>query len=672
MRLLELDPQFAQEFPKYKHVKKGGFSVFKGKAGKGMPEEVGVFLRERLQFFRQGMVFNPPSLYRPPIEVPPPASSTSKPLSGARHSQEQDTLWWGQRRLCEAGARSVVREHAGGRSPHSPLRPACQVRMLPMRELRHLHRTWLTPHLLDRDRPTWSVPANFRDTIAPSGDHAGKAIVLSPIGPLNYIARGANSQLGECPTLALGRHPAANAVVARKMLSRLAEDAAWLRDQAASEARAPHLAGFDGAAPSQASFAQQESVLNRLVGALDKLHADDLAAFEAELPQVLQLASQGPPNAPESERRARALAQWAQCERPIGLGLLSELLMSRRGEVELRALNPLLGEQDARAAMDGTAALLLRVSRSIFAAKARAVAWKLQRTLASLKAKLSAGGGAAAQADVAQAVASLRVVSETLARTLCFRRAHVTPPKRAPPGAAGVGADGVVPASLDPRMLVFEFAGGMVLRPPQVSLISKLVSGATQGRSMCHQMLMGEGKTTVIAPMLALLIGDGSMLVTQIVPTPLLRFSHATLRSAFSAPPLHKPVWTFRFDRRASVTIELLDKARDASLGPHLPSASPRPPLGRTSAPLDQVRAAVTERAVLLSTPAAVKAFLLKLLELLHLLDTGQYPKNLNSIGEKMRRVMRLKPRKVTHGRVDTASPAVSRASSQPLLTFCR
>ena len=80
----------------------------------------------------------------------------------------------------------------------------------------------------------------------------------------------------------------------------------------------------------------------------------------------------------------------------------------------------------------------------------------------------------------------------------------------------------------------------------------------------------------------------------------------------------------------------------------------------------------MTERAVLLSTPAAVKAFLLKLLELLHLLDTGQYPKNLNSIGEKMRRVMRLKPRKVTHGRVDTASPAVSRASSQPLLTFCR
>ena len=94
--------------------------------------------------------------------------------------------------------------------------------------------------------------------------------------------------------------------------------------------------------------------------------------------------------------------------------------------------------------------------------------------------------------------------------------------------------------------------------------------------------------------MLALLLGDGTQLVTQIVPSPLLRFSLAVLRGAFAPPPLHKPVWTFSFDRRASVTPALLAKTH----------------------------AAVAERAVVLSTPAAVKAFMLKLLELLHLLDT--------------------------------------------------
>ena len=69
------------------------------------------------------------------------------------------------------------------------------------------------------------------------------------------------------------------------------------------------------------------------------------------------------------------------------------------------------------------------------------------------------------------------------------------------------------------------------------------------------------------------------------------------LRSCFGgAGPLRKPTWTFAFDRRTPVTAEMVEKAR----------------------------AAIDERAVILGTPAAFKAFLLKLLELLHLLDTGQ------------------------------------------------
>ena len=44
-----------------------------------------------------------------------------------------------------------------------------------------------------------------------------------------------------------------------------------------------------------------------------------------------------------------------------------------------------------------------------------------------------------------------------------------------------------------------------------------VVNGARQGRSLCHQMLMGEGKTTVVAPLLALLLGDGTQIVMQVV-----------------------------------------------------------------------------------------------------------------------------------------------------------
>ena len=43
---------------------------------------------------------------------------------------------------------------------------------------------------------------------------------------------------------------------------------------------------------------------------------------------------------------------------------------------------------------------------------------------------------------------------------------------------------------------------------------------------------------------------------------------------------------------------------------------------------LDKARTAVAERCVMVSTPASVKAFTLKLLELLPLADTGRAPMN--------------------------------------------
>ena len=99
----------------------------------------------------------------------------------------------------------------------------------------------------------------------------------------------------------------------------------------------------------------------------------------------------------------------------------------------------------------------------------------------------------------------------------------------------------------------------------------------------------------------------------QIVPAQLLAFALSVLRGVFGAGPLRKAVWTFAFDRRAAVTLELLEKAR----------------------------AAAAERAVMVTTPAAVKAFMLKLLELLHLLQTGGYSRNRKK-KDKVSRLLRL------------------------------
>ena len=48
-------------------------------------------------------------------------------------------------------------------------------------------------------------------------------------------------------------------------------------------------------------------------------------------------------------------------------------------------------------------------------------------------------------------------------------------------------------------------------------------------------MIMGAGKTTVIAPLLVLMLADGVSLVTQVVPSALLEQTLGIMRAAFSS-----------------------------------------------------------------------------------------------------------------------------------------
>lgn len=157
---------------------------------------------------------------------------------------------------------------------------------------------------------------------------------------------------------------------------------------------------------------------------------------------------------------------------------------------------------------------------------------------------------------------------------------------------------------VDPRFLLFEFCHNLLLRPPQVKLVKKLLIEIQSGKSVCHQMIMGAGKTTVVGPLLAMLLASSTCLMTEVVPNALLDFSTGVLRERFSTV-VRKPVFTFTFERYNKITPELLFKLRTARY----------------------------LRAVVVSTPSAVKSFMLKFLELCHILD-GQ--KNLlNEIQEK-------------------------------------
>lgn len=142
---------------------------------------------------------------------------------------------------------------------------------------------------------------------------------------------------------------------------------------------------------------------------------------------------------------------------------------------------------------------------------------------------------------------------------------------------------------LDPRFLLFEFCHGLLLRQSQVQLVRRLLGDMAEGRSVCHQMIMGAGKTTVVGPLLALLLANSKSLIFEVVPPALLDFSAGVLRERFSGV-IMKPVFTFSFDRYNTVTPALLAKLRTAR----------------------------NLRAVVVSTPSSVKSFMLKFLEICH------------------------------------------------------
>ena len=83
--------------------------------------------------------------------------------------------------------------------------------------------------------------------------------------------------------------------------------------------------------------------------------------------------------------------------------------------------------------------------------------------------------------------------------------------------------------SFDPRFLIFEFITGFLLRKRQYELVTDFLKSHDQGESAVHQMIMGAGKTTVIGPLLALILADGKRLVTQVCPGPLLEMTRGEM-----------------------------------------------------------------------------------------------------------------------------------------------
>ena len=94
----------------------------------------------------------------------------------------------------------------------------------------------------------------------------------------------------------------------------------------------------------------------------------------------------------------------------------------------------------------------------------------------------------------------------------------------------------------------------------QVDLVDDFMSKVDDGLSSVVQMIMGGGKTSVVAPILALFLADGTRLVTLLCPDQLLPQSMNEISSKFSQI-INRDVLEFKFARQEG-NADQYDKVR--------------------------------------------------------------------------------------------------------------
>ncbi|EKX73094.1 conserved hypothetical protein [Theileria equi strain WA] len=257
----------------------------------------------------------------------------------------------------------------------------------------------------------------------------------------------------------------------------------------------------------------------------------------------------------------------------IGLDRLVDCLVSTEGEKSLQLLNPFVDRPHEILSL--VAAVMLAVNRRIMVARC------ISQLLIVLQALKRLSKGTLDQESLVAIKAEIATSTRSLSEKLYVARHYMK-------------LNGST-ALFDPRLLLFEFSSNIILYKRQVELVENFVDSANSGTSRCHQMIMGEGKTTVVGPLLSLLLADGNRLFVQVCPYSLLEFTRATLRETFSAV-IHKSVYTFKFSRFDKATPELYLKLLQAKQ------------MG----------------SIVIATPTSIKSLFLKVICSFHKLESGE------------------------------------------------
>ena len=385
-------------------------------------------------------------------------------------------------------------------------------------------------------------------TLATSDDEI-RLLTTTPLATINLAALATLQPRlvplqGKLP-FDLSAHPTARSLVAKQMLSRMEKDVEWWAERA-NKGTTHQLTGlnnldlesFFSSSAGPQEMAAVQAALNRLqhlLSALQRIRLEDAAFVEACVPLILHAANHVNLDSDRASRHEKVkfvLRRYSSQECTVFLEFLYGALLSSKCMSDLTTLNPHLPETVGIRLLQAVTIAILRSSR--IGQTNRCIAAVKQLTLLLTKQLIIASPAARAKGRTS-VVPKIQQYSEAILNELTARRHFFT------------GAEDQR-SSFDPRFLVFEFTWNILLRKKQIEIVLDLMDNLKREQSKVKQMIMGAGKTTVVAPLLALMLADGASLVLSVVPRALVEMSRTRMRETF-AVIVQKRVYTLVYDR---------------------------------------------------------------------------------------------------------------------------
>ena len=458
------------------------------------------------------------------------------------------------------------------------------------------HRLWVVPRISDYSQSKFYLDIqNCASVNIPAKQL--QSFATKPLAPMkldSYVIYLSRPQMGYRPVSGalpfnLDGERSTHTHCSQATMQRVTADVFKYAEKTNAETT-PTLIGFSPAEinslhDSPQAFIKATSQLNALIQALNQAMQFDRKSLWNLMNRALAIATSdersdtpnnGGPNDENNFLRFR-LGQCSEREPSAWFELLVASILSTTAEHDIRSLNPYMSATAYKTVTSLTVVAMLTSIR--IAQTDRALT-----SLAKLVLLLRGVQGSYKAEDRVRVCQEIQLQAAKVASDITSERYFMK-------------MDSTNPTFIefDPRYLVFEFTYSLMLRKSQVILVNKFMNALRNGKSMCHQMIMGAGKTTVVTPLLVLMLADGKQLVTQVVPHALLDFSRGVMREKFAAV-VRKPVFTFQFDRGSPITRDLylkLCKARDS-------------------------------KAVICATPTSVKSFQLKFVEMMRHLEEAK------------------------------------------------